>query len=216
MPDWRRLVGRRLGHAAISARRRDEIGREMAGFLEDSYEERVSRGEKPRAAARGAIAGAGRWSDVIRELERVEGFMTSRLKSLWLPGVVVSIAAVALLMGFARIPGSMKIVRFGPQAPILFFNWPWLLSLPLLGAAGAEWSRRQRGGRFERLSVALFPGFVMMVLWLLLISLGGLPDAHLAPMLRLAKLSVMLLNWVLLPAAALLLGGLPVLWRMKS
>lgn len=189
----------------------------MAGFLEDAHEERVRLGERPRAAARGAIAGAGRWSDVVRELERVEGFMTSRLKSLWLPGVVVSIAAIGLLMGFARVPGSVKVVRFGPQALIpyssLIFNWPWLLSLPFLGAAGAEWSRRQRGGRFERLSVSVFPGFVLMVLFALTLTQGGLPDAHLATSLRLAKMSVALLNWVLLPATALLLGSLTVLYR---
>jgi len=85
MPDWARQVSRRLGPLAISPKRRDEIVREMAGFLEDRYEERLSLGESPRAALRGAMASAGRWPDLAREIERVEGQMTRRWKTMWLP-----------------------------------------------------------------------------------------------------------------------------------
>ena len=139
--------------------------------------------------------------------------MPVRIKALWLPGSVMTVVSIALLMSFARIPGSMKLIRFGADAWVphssIFFNWPWLLALPLLGAAAGEWSRRQRGGRLERLAAALFPAFVMLVLFVLASLLGGgLPDGHLPPWLRFAKLSMALFSWVGLPALALLVGGM--------
>jgi hypothetical protein len=218
MPDWRRFVGRRLRALNVPRARRDEIERELAGHLEDSYERSLQRGEVERRAARSTLAGAGRWNEAVRGIQSVEGVMPARLKTLWLPGAVSSVAAVVLLMSFARIPGTSRFISFGPDAFVphtaIFFNWAWLLTLPLLGAAGAEWSRRHRGGRIERLAVALFPAFAMLVLFALASVLGGgLPDGHLAPWLRFTKLAMALFSWVGLPALALLLGGIVVIRR---
>src|SRR3990172_6659732 len=185
MPDWARRVSRRLGPLAIPPKRRDEIVREMAGFLEDRYEERLSLGESPRAALRGAMASAGRWPDLAREIERVEGQMTRRWKTMWLPGLAVSVAAQGLVVALA-----------------------------VLGAAGAAWSRQQGGTRFERLIVAVFP----LAPWLVFFPMGvarilseDIPTSE--------KLLVVLvggLNWVIVPALALVLGALPVLHRSEA
>lgn len=211
MPDWRRLVGRRLGPLAVAPERRDEIVRELAAFLEDRYEERLRLGAKPRAALRDALMSAGRWPDVAREIERVEGLVTRRLKTLWLPGLGVSVVAMALLLAVARAGTGVQVFWQPPEPPV-FFYWPWLLTLPLLGAAGAAWSRRQGGGRVERLFVALFPALALLAVMcvgpLVLAASGRVPGE-----LTAWVAVVTVLNWVMLPALALLLGGLPLLHR---
>jgi len=213
MPDWARRVSRRLGPLAIPPKRRDEIVREMAGFLEDRYEERLSLGESPRAALRGAMASAGRWPDLAREIERVEGQMTRRWKTMWLPGLAVSVAAQGLLLALGALGAAGRTVWHPPLPPVLLY-WPWLLALPVLGAAGAAWSRQQGGTRFERLIVAVFP----LAPWLVFFPMGvarilseDIPTSE--------KLLVVLvggLNWVIVPALALVLGALPVLHRSEA
>jgi hypothetical protein len=211
MPDWRRVVRRRLRSLAVPPRRREQIVREMAGFLEDLYEERLELGESPRAASRTAIARAGRWSEVARELERVEGHVARRLRTLWLPGLAVAIATQGLLLVLGEL-GAAQVVWHPPQPPV-FLCWPWLAALPLMGAAGATWSRRQGGSRLECALVAVFP---VLAPWALLFPVGAARVLSLdVPTSE--KLLVLLvsglLNWVVLPALALFLGALPVLRR---
>jgi len=205
MPDWRRLVSRRLRRLDVPPERRDEIAREMAAFLEDLYAERLRLGDSPRTARRAAIAGAGRWPKVVRALEREEGAVRRRLRALWLPSLGVSLVVMGLLLAVARSGAGVQIVWHPPQPPIIFY-WPWLAALPLLGAAGAGWSRRMGGGRFERALVALFPALVFLAL--LLVGLAVLLRQELSAGERLVVLMVGVLNWVALPAAALLLGTL--------
>jgi hypothetical protein len=210
MPDWRRLVSRRLHRLDVPPARRDEIAREMAGFLEDLYAERLRLGDSPRTARRAAFAGAGRWPDVVRELERVEGPMTHRLKALWLPGLGVSVAAMALLLAVSASRGGVGVrIVWHPPHPPIFFYWPWLLALPLLGAAGSAWSSRNGGDHRERLLVALFPALAFLALFPLPLVVVLATDA--ARGIRLLVLMAYLVNWVLLPGVALLLGGWPAL-----
>lgn len=213
MPDWPRLVSRRLALLAVAPERRDEIVREMAGFLEDLHEERLRLGESPRAALRSVVAGAGRWPDLARELERVEGHVTRRLRTLWLPGLAVSVAAQGLLLALGELGVGGKVVY--PPQPLVFFCWPWLLALPLLGAAGAAWSRRQGGSRLERLLVAVFP---VLAPWAVLFPVGAarILSLDIPTSEKLLVLLVGGLNWVMLPAVALFLGALPLLRRSDT
>lgn len=187
----------------------------MAGFLEDWYEERRRLGEGPRAALRGALASAGRWPDVARELERVEGHVARRLRTLWVPGLVVSVAAQGLLIALGELGAGGTVVWHPPQPPV-FICWLWLLALPLLGAAGAAWSRRQGGSRLERGLVAVFP---VLAPWAVLFPVGAARvlslDVPTNEKLLLLLVSG-LLNWVMLPAAALFLGALPLLHRRSD
>jgi hypothetical protein len=205
MPDWRRLVSRRLRRLDVPPERRDEIAREMAGFLEDLYAERLRVGDTPRNARRAALAGAGRWPDVVRALEREEGAMRHRLKALWLPSLGLSLAAMGLLLAVARFGAGVQIVWHPPQPPVILY-WPWLMALPLLGAAGTGWSRRMGGSRGERTLVTLFPALVLLAL--LLVGLAALLRQELSAGEKLLVLWISVLNWAVLPAAALLLGTL--------
>jgi hypothetical protein len=92
-----------------------------------------------------------------------------------------------------------------PGPPIAFY-WPWLAALPLLGAAGAAWSRSVGGDRFERALVAIFPALGFLALFLVAgLTLPFRED--LPPGEKLAILIVGALNWVALPAAVLRLGS---------
>jgi hypothetical protein len=215
MPDWARWVSRRLGRLAVTPARRDLIVRDLAGFLEDLYEDRLWLGDRPRRALRHVVASAGRWPEVARQLERAEGSMERRLRTLWLPGLAVSVAAQGLLLALGELGAGGKAVWHPPQPPVLFC-WPWLLALPLLGAAGAAWSRRQGGNRLERVLVAVIP---VLAPWAVLFPVGAARvlslDIPTSEKLLLLLVTV-LLNWVVLPGVALLLGALPVLYRSDA
>lgn len=207
-------MSRRLGPLAVAPKRRDEIVREMAGFLEDRYEERLSLGDSPGTALRSAMGSAGRWPDLAREIERVEGQMARRWKTLWLPGLGISVMAQGLLLALGALGVAGEIVWRPPKPPVFFF-WPWLLALPLLGAAGAAWSRQQGGSRVERLIVAVFP----LAPWLVFLPVGAakiLTEDIPTSQKLLVVLVSGLLNWVILPGLALVLGALPVLRRSEA
>ena len=211
MPDWRRLVARRLRGLRVKAERRDEIERELAGFLEDSYEGRV-RGQRPRAAARESLAGVGGWRSLARGIEREEGEMGSRLRALWLPGLLVAIVALAL----SQLPharwGGLSVVRLESRQTFIFV-WTWMLMLPLLGALGAEWSRRQGGARREQLLVALAPVFALAIVYSLTFVLMGRPASQFPERGPMPGWLSMFVNLVLIPGLPALLGCLPSLRR---
>jgi hypothetical protein len=87
--------------------------------------------------------------------------MTRRVQVLWLPAVAtILVADVSLnLVTLAGIrPWTIPLDWhfFHSHHPLQFYV-PWLLALPVVGAAGATWSL-QRGGRLrEAAKVALAP-----------------------------------------------------------
>jgi len=212
MPDWRRFVGRRLRALNVPSARRDEIERELAGFLEDDYEKGLRERKKPRAAMRDAIARVGGWPELTYAFEREEGVLTSRLKTLWIPGFVVALAALAL----TRLPharwGGVAMVRLESQQ-LLVIVWTWLLMLPLLGALGAEWSRRQGGARREQLLVSLAPAFALAVLFGVMQVLLGHPSSQFTNRGPIPWRVMIFVNVVLIPSVPILLGCLPALAR---
>ena len=209
MPDWARLLRRKLGALRVGSERRDEILRELAGFLEDRFEERLGLGESPRVAARTVIVDAGHFPNLARDLERVEDSMPHRLKTLWVPAFAVSLAAVVLLYAVARTEVGVQVFWRPPRPPFLFY-WPWLLALPLIGAAGALWSRREGGTRRDRLLVATFPALTLLGM-MLPVTLVRVAMSKAAGELNYGDVFLVLLNWIVLPAVALLLGALPLL-----
>jgi hypothetical protein len=87
--------------------------------------------------------------------------MTRRVQALWLPAVAtILVADVSLDLvtraGFRPWTIPLDWHFFHSHHPLQFYV-PWLLALPVIGAAGATWSL-QRGGRLrEAAKVALAP-----------------------------------------------------------
>jgi len=223
MPDWREIVRPRLTPLGLDAKREDEVVSELAGHLEDLYEDLVRQGGSESEAAQFALSTAADWDETRREIQvatNEEVIMNYRLgpaekrrfRTLWLPGAC-TIALSGILLRLLQMPSAPLPHIFWPQRDMPFvFYWQWLVCLPLIGGIGAYWSRHAGGKLRERAlaasSTALawlcFPGvlipFVLVFQWIVHHNALLVPAA------------LFLLAWVVLPGAALLLGALPFLW----
>jgi membrane protein YdbS with pleckstrin-like domain len=86
------------------------------------------------------------------------------------------------------------------------FYTGWLLMLPLAGAVGAYLSKRAGGSLRMVLASSLFPVLPFIVVFLIAIPAGLAMGHGLVP----AAYFTLGMQWVLLPGAALLAGGLLV------
>lgn len=226
MRDWRRETSRKLADSKLSAAEREEIARELAGYLEDFCSDAPARGLDHSAATQSAAAELHEDKHLGVRIYRArkENSMNDRTKQLWLPALTILLATIALLSthdfaGFRAYYGGLWLrgpVRLG--APFWRFSMynSWLFVLPFLGAAGAYWSRRAGSGRGKQAAVGLSPLLVFLAAFVAMVhfsfALDGVPPAKtLFPALAVAAL-----RWVVIPGVALILGVLPFLWGSGS
>src|ERR1700730_7262867 len=101
MPDWEKLVGQRLLHLALDEREREEVIRELAGHLEETYEGLRRNGLPGGEAVHHTLSQVTDWSDLQRSILRAkENTMNSRTRRLWLPSFVTLAASIVTLVGF--------------------------------------------------------------------------------------------------------------------
>jgi hypothetical protein len=249
-PDWREEASRKLANSKLSAAEREEISRELSGYLEDFCSDAPARGLDDSAAMQSAAAELHEDKHLGAKLYRARKenpmYLNDRTKRLWLPGISTLLASAALLAAFqvlalglyhalALTPtvGSLSIhartypelvrnvMRHDSAALMVYFGW--LCTLPVLGALGAYWSRRVGSSRFVQITTALFPLALFLAIFvgqqdvgqrgtsLPFLAMDALPPAHIFFMF-LSVSANLLLNWIIIPAAALLLGILPFLW----
>jgi hypothetical protein len=210
MPDWKQIVRDRLQPTGLDLS--DSVISELAAHLEETCEAESSRGTSAPAALGQALQEVNNWHVLARNIQRAkskEEFMNHRTKSLWLPamaGILGASLAMTLLqwMGVRPHLVSTKDVGFS-------FYWPWLASLPAFGALAAYLSRRSGGSIRSRLTAALAP-----VLWLLLPSFLIEPvEIMHRGLWHLRYFSYGMINWVVIPGIALLLGAAPLLKEEK-
>jgi hypothetical protein len=208
-PDWKALVRERLNLAELSSAQQDELITELASHLDELCEKFRAQGLSQSEAAVRATREVPDWRGLAKTIQRVkreEGSMNTRTKHLWLPGFVT--LAVAVLFFAASIRLNHPYIFHARYADVIF-DFHWLLSLPLCGAAGAYLSRRAGGSRVARLACSLFPAgvmFVSMVCIILLTHVFGTDGAVSFP-----ALPTIISTMILLPGASSLLGALPFL-----
>jgi hypothetical protein len=222
--DWREEAARKLANSKLSAEEREEISRELAGYLEDLCSDAPERGIDDRAAARNAAAELHEDKHLGANLYRARKenpmYLNNRTKRFWLPGTAVLLASAILLAvlqsaGFQPYFPHFWAAKFNAKdvwmRHSLLIYVPWLCALPFLGAAGAYWSRRQGSGRSLQIAVGLFPAIVFLSVFLAVVpfalAIDTLPPAN----IFLPTLAGQILSWVIIPGAALLLGILPFL-----
>jgi len=229
-PDWYEEASRKLASSKLSAAEREEISRELAGYLDDLCSDAPSRGLDNSAAAQTAAAELHEDKHLGAHLfrSRKESAMNDRTKQLWLPCMAMLLASIALLTSF-RLPGlshpeygTLWLRSGAAHWRELFWriygsrNIAWLCILSFFGAAGAYWSRRARSGRAMQAAVGLSPLFLFTALFGVMVQysfdLDGVPAAN----VLLAALAVNALKWVIIPGVALLLGVLPFLRASNS
>ena len=141
--------------------------------------------------------------------------MNQRSRTLWVPGLItLTLASVSLMVlqmfTFSRprvhwIDGAEVVVAFG-----------WLLSLVPCGALGAYLSRRAGGSRRNSIIASLFPSLVMLAVLCLVLPVRLFIERNTYLLHHPWYFGRLLLTWIVVPGFALLLGALPVLWRMNN
>src|SRR5712692_7756234 len=101
MPDWQKLVSRRLYGLALGAAEKEEIYAELAGHLEESYEGLRSEGLADHDAIHRTLAQVADWRDLQRRIviaKKAEDPMKNRLRQLWIPGFLTLTLSTVFLM----------------------------------------------------------------------------------------------------------------------
>lgn len=221
MRDWGELVRGHLGGLNLTAAQQQEIVAELAGHLEDVYEERRAQGlSKSQAfeAVERALDEVTDWRRLARKIRRAkreEKDMNNRTKQFWLPTLISVTATSVFLMALALFSELPRITWMRSEHPFMLFYF-WLLAQPLFGAITAYMSRRGGGEPLTRIAASLFPAialFVMICLLFLSHAFMNLPGepASFEP----ATFAWAIFVAVVVPGAATLLGALPFLRASK-
>ncbi|HYX69488.1 MAG TPA: hypothetical protein VE825_10175 [Terriglobales bacterium] len=209
MPDWQSILRQRLGPLRLSPQGESDVLDELGAHFEQLYEEATAEGASPQLALAQATAQVPNWKRFRRDLRRSKEDPMPRLRqTLLVPALASALAVHALSWG----------VYLSGWKPPLHARWPygatewlvWMAAAPFCGALGAWMSRRAGGSLRDR----VLSGMAPLLIPAALLVLSFLLDMFDHPRFTLAQSAYVLagytLDWVLLPAAALLVGALPV------
>lgn len=213
MRDWGALVEPRLADLVLEPEERTEVIAEVAAHLEDICEEMLKQGVTEEEAVRRALSRVGDWRDLKRKIvaaKRREQPMEKRIRQLWIPGFLTLILSMLILMVLQKLGFKPRIVGSGSNAILLYM--PWLLSLLPLGALGAHLSFRAGGSRGTVLITSVFPALAFTFAFLVMSPIGWSFERITGTRVYFDVVSAALLRdgigWLLVPGAALLVGGL--------
>lgn len=214
MRDWQELVRQRLAGLELHPPEREEVHAELAAHLEESYETLCGQGLGETEAARRTFEQVSNWHELQRKIsaaKRREYPMKRRVQQLWIPGFLTLILSVVFQMMLQKLGFRVRIVGGGPNA-ILFYV-PWLAALPFIGALGAYLSSRAGGSRETMVFASVFPvvAFAGAFLFLFPIDvivkwiIGSKVDSFAIVATTILEDGI---GWLLLPGAALFVGGI--------
>lgn len=217
MHDWKRIVRGNLASLLLSDREGKEIVAELAEHLEELYEDLRADGFPEPEAFEQCLSQLSEVRLAARDLERArrrEGAMNYRSKTLWLPGLVTLTLASVFLMVLQRFALLQPRIYWVDDGALVL-HLPWLMLLPLCGAAGAYLSRRAGGRSLNCLVAGIFPAFVMLGVFCLILPVGVFIEHNRYILQHPLYFGLALLNWTVLPGAGLLLGAVPA-WGGRS
>jgi hypothetical protein len=213
MRDWKELVEVQLRGLALEPEEKTEVIAEVAAHLEETCEEALRRGMAEEEAAHRTLSQTGNWRDLQRkifEAKRREQPMEKRIRQLWIPGFLTLILSMLFLATFRKFGFQPRIVGSGPSSILLYM--PWLLSLPCLGALGACISSRAEGSRGTVLLASVFPAIALTFAFLFMFPFSATVELITGRPVDFGRVATVLLKdgigWILVPGAALLVGGL--------
>jgi hypothetical protein len=214
----------RLERLGLSPTQEEEVVSELAGHLQDCYEECRTQGVGEPEAIERSLAQVANWPNLSRQIRRAkrkEEMMNPRTKTFWLPALISLAAAMVFLMISTQIALEPRViaqqfVTLHTSTTSTSYSFaaylPWLILLPFCGAAGAYLSRRAGGRRPVRLVAGLFPGIALFGLVGFLTLIGQIvPFQH-----QWSALLTTLLFLMVPPGMALFLGVMPFLKEPRS
>jgi hypothetical protein len=145
--------------------------------------------------------------------------MNKRVSQFWFPAFLT----ILLAMSFLRIVEALGFEPWvssawgGPQGrvPVAVVYLPWLITLPFIGALGAHLSGRAGAPPWAVFASVMFPAVPYLAFFVIGLPTAVVLDGHVAHNIVLSAFFVGFGAWVLLPAAALLAGGLPVHYSFR-
>ncbi|HLW98712.1 MAG TPA: hypothetical protein VKR82_08710 [Candidatus Acidoferrales bacterium] len=214
MPDWQKLVLERLSGCWLTSAQQNEIVVELAAHLEDRFELERASGLDESEAIRRTLDEVDNWRVLARRIHqarRQEDLVNHRTKSIWVPGLVCSLAAMGSRMLLVMAGIEPRVLYAGSKVASagLEIYLPWLVMLPVIGALAAYLSRRADGRRPARLVAALFPSLVFVGLFLFGLTVTIFSHHPTPPRQLFFAFGVAILNWIVIPGAALFLGAVP-------
>jgi hypothetical protein len=217
MPDWKKLVHEKLVREQIASSApptptQEEVILELAAHLEETYEDALSQGLTEEAAAEIALQEVHDWPVLAAEIRVArleENSMNDRTRHLWLPALANVIAAPGLLMILQKLAIQPRILWISDMAMVLYL--PWLIALPIFGALGAFLAKRAHARFVNRLIVGLSPALAVLGAFGFVLPVALITDRHRLTNFPFAYFALTIVNWVLLPAFALLIGTVPFL-----
>jgi hypothetical protein len=215
MNNWQRRVREHLNAHGLPREVRAEIVIELAAHLEEIYEEARADHMTEAAALALALQQVDDWHILAAEVVRAkspEGLMNHRTKSFWLPALVTFLGA-SLSLAMSQIIGVQPRMLWLDRL-VMWFYLPWLATLPIFGGLGAYLSRRAHGSILSRLAASLSPALIVLAVMCLILPWGlYIEGLH---SLTLFGFGIGLINWVAVPALALLLGAAPFLQNAET
>ena len=211
MPDWSKVVHDQLGRMVLGVSERSEIVEELAGHLEEIFDDLRRQGLSEEDSTRGCLLEVEDWREFglrIEAARRKENLMNNRITQLWLPGLLTFILSMGLL-ALTQIFGPKPwVVTFG-HPPMAVVYIPWLLALPLVGGIGAFLSRRAGGSWQAVISSTTFPVLPFLAAMLIVLPVSLIFDHVIAHNIAPMAIFMAFLGLVIAPGVALLAGGLP-------
>ncbi len=212
MPDWQELVRQRLSDLALNAEEKDEVHAEVAAHLEESYEVFRKEGLPEKEAVQRTFEQVRDWRDLQRRIciaKRSRHPMRKRMHQLWIPGFLTLTLSMVFLVTLQKHGYQPRIVSWnGPDTILLYV--PWLLALPLFGGLGAYLSQRTGSSGSRVLLASIFPVLSFAAFLFVILPVSSIVDSHVEHRIRMAGFLRTVIEWVLVPGAGLLAGGLPV------
>jgi len=138
--------------------------------------------------------------------------MNNRTITMWVPALINLAASMSFLVVLQQL-GLRPQMVWVAQMPMSFYV-PWLIALPLFGGVSAYVSRRSGGTFLVSFLAGLFPAVVLSCL--VCFALSELAIKRLLDRPCWLCVGVTVINWVVLPAVALLVGVLSFLRRSKD
>lgn len=141
--------------------------------------------------------------------------MEDRVGQLWVPGLVTLLGSAGLLVVLEIMGARPLVIHPGDPAAIVL-DLPWLLGLPAFGALGAFLAQRAKAKGLAIHLSSVFPPVVMAAA-MIAVFIGGLIfDRQVLSVFKTRAFSAAVVNGVLLPGMALLIGDLVFQWINKK
>ena len=215
LPDFQLLVRERLGKLRLDSAQQEEIIAELAGHLQETYEQLRAKGLCKTDALQRSLEGEINWRQLSRKIQSAkrEGlFMNQRTKQFWLPAMV-SLAiseGVVFAVSFA-VASNPHLALMGPKLIYL----PWIAPMPFAGAAAAYLSRRAGSKRKTLLAASLFPAVMALCFISAGVAITLFTGARIFARPQWFYISKAFGVGVVVPAILLTLGTLPFLKERK-